>query len=422
MNQPIELRKSRDFGQIINDSFAFFKENFKPLISYLFIITGLFLIASTATNIFYYLKIIDVYNPNPNEASIFSSFSSSYIFSVLLNGVVTGLTQAFIHLTALCYMSVYLQKGNKQPTFDEVWGYFKYYFLRVMGSGILIVLLMCVAFVACIIPFFYVMPIFYLILPIIVIENSSFKYAFNKSFKLIKDNWWFVFGVIFVMALIVGMAVGIASIPISVVTIGSKFFSLKGFTMPILIIFSALHSLVTLAYALLSIAICMCYFTLSEQKEGLGLLNRIENFGKVDKKRPQLASRRILSNMYRFIAIYYTLVITLFLFTTANAGTKKPVVKKLPAVLCTDTSTINVRKFNAAAINKFKADKAFNYNETPGPQDSLWDRFWAWVWNKLFGWIKFSTYGGKVIEWVVGALLVGLLVYVIAKISGIDSC
>jgi len=282
MNQPIELRKSRDFGQIINDSFTFFKENFKPLISALFIITGLFLVAETISNVAASLSMIDMYSSRIDNSQLFESHSISYIVTAMVNALILVLSQAFIHFTTLCYISVYLQKGNKQPTFAEVWGYFKYYFWRTVGSGFLLAILTCIAFVIFVIPCIYFMPIFYLIIPVIVIENASFKYAFNKSFRLIKQNWWFVFGVIFIMGLIVGMAAGIASIPVTIISAGSKFFSLKSFTVPIIVVFSALHSLVTLAYALPSIAICMCYFTLSEEKEGLGLLDRIEKLGKND--------------------------------------------------------------------------------------------------------------------------------------------
>jgi len=282
MNQPIELRKTRDFGQIISDSFTFYKQNFKPLTISLLIITGIFLLATVISNVFTYLRMADMYSGSFTHSPEFSQYTVSYFVSIAVNAFIALLTQTFIHLTTLCYISVYLQKGNKQPTFDEVWGYFKYYFLRAIGSGFLITILICVGLVMCIIPGFYLIPIFYIIIPIIVIENSSFNYAFNKSFKLIKDNWWFTFGVIFIMGLIVGMAAGIASIPATVVTVGSSFFSLKTFTLPILIISSVLRGIITVSYALLSIAICMCYFTLSEEKEGLGLLDRIEKIGKDD--------------------------------------------------------------------------------------------------------------------------------------------
>jgi uncharacterized membrane protein YhaH (DUF805 family) len=134
------------------------------------------------------------------------------------------------------------------------------------------------------------MPIVYLIIPIIVIENSSFGYAFNKSFRIIKENWWMVFGVIFIMSLIISISGSIASIPLTVIGMGGKFLSLKSFQLPLIIIFSILHNMIMLAYALPAIAICMCYFSLSEQKDGTGLLGRIDRIGKDNDDAPPLPS------------------------------------------------------------------------------------------------------------------------------------
>src|SRR5260221_3663181 len=279
MKQPIELRRLRDFGQIITDSFTFLKENFKPLFIYLLITCGFFIVLGTITSVFAYMKMTSVFSFNLNSYDA-QAYSLSYILSIVINGFILILTQAFIHLITICYVSVYVQKNNPQPELAEVWGYFKYYFFRILGSSILLIILSAIGFLLCIIPGIYLMPVFYLIIPIIVIENASFSYAFNKSFRLIKDNWWLVFGVIFITSLIVGVAASFVSIPISVITIGSKFLSLKSYTLPLLIIFSFLRNILMLAYALPAIAICLCYFNLAEQKDATGLLDRIEKLGK----------------------------------------------------------------------------------------------------------------------------------------------
>jgi hypothetical protein len=279
MKQPIELRRLRDFGQIITDSFTFLKENFKPLFIALLITCGFFIILGTISSVFAYMKMTSVFTFDLNSYNA-QAYSVSYILSIIINAFILILTQAFIHLITICYISVYIQKNNTQPTLAEVWGYFKFYFFRVFGSGILLIILSAIGFMLCIIPGIYLMPIFYLIIPIIVIENTSFGYAFNKSFRLIKDNWWLVFGVIFITSLIVSIAASFVSIPISVITVGSKFLSLKSYTLPLLIIFSTLRNILNLAYALPAIAICLCYFNLAEQKEGTGLLDRIEKLGK----------------------------------------------------------------------------------------------------------------------------------------------
>ena len=287
MKQPIELRRLRDFGQIVNDSFTFLKENFKPLFKALFIICGFFIIISTISTVFTYMNITATLNVNLNSYDA-QSKPWEYIVSALVSAFILLLTQAFIHLVTLCYISVYLQKNNTTPTLAEVWGYFRFYFFRVLGSGILIFFMLVIATMLCFIPGIYMAPISYLIIPIIVIENSSFSYAFNKSFRLIKNNWWLVFGVIFVMSLIVIVAGSIAGIPMTFITLGNRFLSLKNFTLPLIIIFSVLRNIILLAYVLPAIAVCLCYFNLAEEKDGTGLLDRIGKFGAANDEQTNL--------------------------------------------------------------------------------------------------------------------------------------
>ncbi len=281
MKQPIELRRIRDFGQLISDSFTFLKENFKPLFKALFIICGFFILLGTVSSVFSYLKMSSVFTYDINSYSS-ESRTISYLISAFINVFIIVLTQAFIYLVTLCYISVYVEKKNSTPGFPEIWGYFRYYFLRVLGSSILMFLLIAAGLICCIIPGIYLSVVFYLIIPIIVIENSSFGYAFNKSFKLIKSNWWLVFGVIFIMSLIIGVAGSIASIPISILTVGGRFFATKTYTLPLIIIFSILKNVLLLLYVLPAIAVSLCYLSLSEEKEGTGLLTRIERFGNRD--------------------------------------------------------------------------------------------------------------------------------------------
>ena len=281
MNQPIELRRLRDFGQIINDSFTFFKENFKPLFTALLVICGFFIVASTISTVFTYMNMGNVFASRMNAENI-QRDPVGYFVSTGVTALILIVTQSFIHLVTLCYISVYLQKQNVTPTLAEVWDYFKFYFFRAIGSSILLFIILIIGFMLCIIPGFYLSPILYLVVPIIIIENSSFSYAFNRSFVLIKNNWWLVFGVIFIMSLVVGVASSIASIPLTIFSLGGKFFSTKSIALPLTIIFSILRNLLLLAYALPSIAICMCYFSLSEQTDGLGLLGRIEQLGKTN--------------------------------------------------------------------------------------------------------------------------------------------
>ncbi len=287
MKQPIELRRIRDFGQVINDTFTFLKENLKPLLKALFIICGFFIIIGIISSIFTFMNITSVFNIDPNTYDG-ETKSYTYFVSVFITVFALMISQAFIFLTTLCYISVYLQKNNTTPTLAEVWGYFRFYFFRILLSSILIFILLMIGTMFCLIPGIWLFPIMYLIFPIMVMENTSFSYAFNKSFRLIKENWWFVFGVIVVMAIIVAVINTCVSIPLSLFTVGSKFLTLKTFRLPLIIIFSILRNILLLAYVLPAIGLSLCYFTLAEEKDGTGLMDRIGKLGKTDDAGPTL--------------------------------------------------------------------------------------------------------------------------------------
>jgi len=287
MEQTIELRKQRDFGQIINDSFTFLKQNFKPLFRTLFIICGFLILIGIISSIFYYYNIGSSFNININSPEARSK-PLMVIITAFLTAFTVLLAQAFIQLTTICYISVYLQKTGKTPSLAEVWGYFKYFLLRALGSSIVTITLFFIGCIFCLIPGIYLLPIFSLIIPIIVIENTSFGYAFSASFRLIKNNWWLVFGVIFVMGFMVWIAHVIVDIPLTFITLGDKFLPvLNGIKLPIVIVSSIIKNVLSFAYVIPTIAIALCYFSLSEEKDSTGLMDRIDKLGKAEDNQPQ---------------------------------------------------------------------------------------------------------------------------------------
>lgn len=281
--QPIELRKLRDFGQVINDTFAFLKENVKPMLNALLIICGFFILMEIISSIFTYAGISSLFTAPVGEPNPVTGVPM-YTIGILFDAIFSLLAQMFVNLVAVCYISVYVQKNNITPTIADVWSYFKYYFWRVLGAGILVAIMFFIGCLFCLIGEIVLLPYLALIVPIIVIENSSFSYAFNKCFRLIKNNWWFTFGVIIIMWIIVWVASLITATPLTLISSGELFLPLKAFTLPLVIVICIIKGVLMLLYILPVIAICLCYFDLSEQKEGTGLLNRIGKIGMTDEK------------------------------------------------------------------------------------------------------------------------------------------
>jgi hypothetical protein len=284
MDPKIELAKPRDFGEIINDTFTFIRQNFKPLLKYFFIFCGFFILATAATSVLNQINMFrSVNNFNPNSFDNDSAFGrvSSILTPVyFLNLTFLLLTYSSITVMVLSYMALYKQNRNLTPTTEEMWGYIKYFFLKALGSSILIGLLVGVGLVFCIIPGIYLYPAMALVLPIMVIENTSFSYAFNQSFRLIKDNWWLIFGALIVIFIVYYVASLVVLVPASLLTMGSLFFHFnKGTSLTAIVITTILQSIVHIFHVLSIVGACICYFSLTENKEGTGLIERINQFG-----------------------------------------------------------------------------------------------------------------------------------------------
>jgi hypothetical protein len=285
MTTNIELAKPRDFGEIINDTFIFIRQNFKPLLKYFFIFCGFFLVATAATSILTQINMyraVNNFNPNSFDATsrfaAFSFLTPTYFLTILF----VLLEYISINVMVLSYMTLYKQKQNQVPEMDEMWGYFKFYFFKILGSSVVMGILLVVASLFCLIPGIYLYPIMALVLPIMVVENTSFNYAFNHSFRLIKDNWWATFGVLVVVFIILYVATMIIVVPATLFSAGSLFLHLtKGSSVSVtaVIISSILTEASHIFQILTIVATCLCYFNLSESKEGTGLMERINQFG-----------------------------------------------------------------------------------------------------------------------------------------------
>jgi hypothetical protein len=278
---PFELRKIRDLGDVINDTFLFAKQNLKPLLKAYVVICGFFIVASLASNLVNQANILSNMEDGYiySRGDIFANFLNPLYFVAML---LTLLTHIFVQLVAISYIAAYASKGGQAATVAEVWGFVKYYFFRVLGSSIVVGFLVGIAFLFCLIPGFYLWPMLSLVIPIMVVENGGLNYAMTRSFRLVKDNYWMTLGVLFVMLIIVVACSMVLELPISIFTIGSLFATghKLSFTGTMLTVIAG-HICIVF-YMLIYIAITLNYYSLVEKKEGTGLMERIDSLGQKD--------------------------------------------------------------------------------------------------------------------------------------------
>ncbi len=291
MEESFEPRKVRDFGEVINDTFVFIFKTWKPLLRAYVAICGFFVVGSLLTSLLQQLRMMKsiktgIANAPSNPFGIISDllgfeYIVALVFSLMMYTAITLTTLAFIHL--------YKEKGNEVPTVEEVWTYVKFYFFQFMGSGILLFILFFVGFMFCLIPGIYLFPIIALIFPIMLMESSNLGFAFSKAFTLIKGNWWATFGVQVIMLILVTLAGFVFYIPMMIAGMGGFFGGITQMN-TLSVVTKVVISHLTMAFMVFpNIAIALSYYSLSELKDGTGLMDRIRNFGKKDADNPDLA-------------------------------------------------------------------------------------------------------------------------------------
>lgn len=115
----------------------------------------------------------------------------------------------------------------------------------------------------------------------------------------------------------------------------------------------------------------------------------------------------------------YKICLLLLLFINASFITPKPVVKKALQVLKTDSSAVQIRKFNNTALNDYRQQRDFKYTDNLSAELSLWDQFWRWFWYQVD-----NLLAGRVTGSIIGLLMIilgaGALVFLILKLTGMD--
>lgn len=278
MEENIEFRKVRSFGDLVGDSFIFVTRNWKPLLKSYYSICGFFVLGAIVTGILQQNKVISLVN----SGAIYQSPYSFWGWESALSFIFALLSFISLSITVLSFISLYNEKGNVAPSVEEVWAYFKYFFFRLLGAHILLGLLLIFALVCIVVPAIYLWPVTSVILAVMVFENASIGYSFDRAFRLIKSQWWITFGAFFVTALIVYAGTIMLVMPVSFLT-GARM-ATGGFKSSLtgVMVMTVIQYLCQVFWVLLFVVISLAYFSLAERIDGSGLRERINSIGKDD--------------------------------------------------------------------------------------------------------------------------------------------
>lgn len=280
-NLFIEFKKQRELGDIINITFKFIRENYKPLFQLIYKIVGPFFILLILAVAYYTYSVAG----NPIEA--ITSGGSNFVISILLMLVAMLLFYAALYGTILHYIKNYISNSGQVNEADVKTGVQKDFFNLILLS-IISAILIIAGMMLFILPGIYLMVPLALAGTILVFKNYSVTEAISYSFTLIKDNWWITFVSLLVIWILVYFIGLVFQIPLIIYTVIKTLTMVQEGSMadPASYsdwIFITLNVLSTVIQYLLStisiIGLAFIYFNLNEHKNLTGTYETIDKLG-----------------------------------------------------------------------------------------------------------------------------------------------
>ena len=289
-SSKIQLFKQRNFSEKVEATFAFIRRNFKSFFGTMLVIVGPFLILTAIGTTFMTTRSMRYYNqPGVDPLEVFNSVGPSMFIS-MIGGFLSSL---LIFAGTYGYLKVYHEVGQGEVTTKAVWkeslrqipgllGFFGI-LMAIMIGGVFLLK----AFVLILMLVLAVVSVFWTIVPaIMAFEKVNPLKAMSRSFFLMSDKYFSTVGLIFVLFLIV-VALGVlVSVPTYIMTFSELITlqeggAINGYQQSIFLqVYNIITSiLLNLGSTIISIGIVFQYTNLVERKEGVNLMDQINQMG-----------------------------------------------------------------------------------------------------------------------------------------------
>ncbi len=281
MENIIQIRKKREFGEIFNAVFLFIRQEYKTMgmVFLYFVIPIVIVVALFSTlNQWGMLKIM-LKEFIPGISPKMSDFLPYYLIVYVLFVI----NQVVLIAAVYSYIALYAEKGKGNFTYSDVLSKAMSYFLPLLGAGFVMFLMIGVGTIMCVLPGIYLSISLSLVGAAMVIERKKFFDAVSRSFDLTHIQWWWTFLLIFVTIIIISIVSYLITLPVSITTIGAMLHGIKNPNQMFekISTFSLVYTgvatvITTLLYVIPHLALAFQFFNLVEIKENPTLLNKIE--------------------------------------------------------------------------------------------------------------------------------------------------
>lgn len=276
--QKIYLRKIRDFGENLGDTFQYLRQEFRPLIGSFVLIAGIFIVAAAVISGLFQTQISTIFEDMSENEEIAVEIAGTFFGRYLIIIVFAMMAMAAMQTTIACYMKLYDLHGVS-PRLEEVWNEFKRYYPKMLVLAILKLLIYIPAFALCILPGVYMLVVFAPMTWVVVNEDSSISDAFRRCFELIREQFWLSLGIYVVAYLIYSFASGILGTVLGIFVGISSYLSTREVESSFGIVTSVSTLISYLFYVVFAVSVGLQYYNLTEHREGVGMMRRLDELG-----------------------------------------------------------------------------------------------------------------------------------------------
>ncbi|KAA3609916.1 MAG: hypothetical protein D8M58_08260 [Calditrichaeota bacterium] len=264
--------KARKISETINATFTFIRQEFEAMgKSILFIVGPLMLVSAIVSDSF----IGDQFSATPEFL-----LSADYWASIGILSFVQLAIYALLILVINNYILLYIKNDDSRYNVLTIFRMSAQGFGKLLGITIVFTIFIVIAFMVFFIPGVYFSVSLSLLYTVIIHEKITMGNAFIRSAYLIRDYWWFTFGLLILIWIIVYVLQMVFQAPILIMSFIYEFHD-AGQNIAVnygwwISVSSVISQLSYLFYGIFVVATTVHYYSQREKKEAAGLAQKIE--------------------------------------------------------------------------------------------------------------------------------------------------
>lgn len=275
--QSFRFQQARNISETLNATFAFIRQEFKPLGKAILYMVGPFVLITSYFSAFYFNGLFQAAMQSDGPEGIFHMLQSPYYWitvALQMLGYIVNM------LVVTYYVHLYIQNDSKTPSVNLVWISAINDLPRIFMYLVVMYLVIFVGTLAFIIPGLYLSIGLSLFIIIAIHEKPDMINSMLRSLKLIKGYWWFTLGIIILASLLAYLLQMLVQIPFALMGVAAGLNMEGAPTAETMMNASSIMAIVlnlgTLFYAILFVAQNVHYFSQLEKKDASGLQKQIK--------------------------------------------------------------------------------------------------------------------------------------------------